>query len=813
MKNLGIGSLLLVLLGSACVVGTGEPDPGEEGLGQSEQELQSPESQPNDLPSNADPLKASDTGFGDIGVNSDVDMWLGLGQPGDLLFALADGNQSTASTDPFLTVFEDDGTTTIASDDASGPLSSSAVSGAAITGDGAFFELIEDGQDALITPYELFHAIVDPGDVETTEFSNDTIGTASSITRVRHDVSLGLTSDIDHFKIPARAGDSIVVLIDDDPDGDNTLTDTEAVILDVDGTTVIANDDGNSGNQANAVGPVFATNTGVHYLRVSDGGVSPIGDYAFVALVNGQPIVSPDPKIDDLLNAAIGDSDALPELHRAEGDIEFTGDIDHFHGVGNTGDIIYAHFAVPSGDALMDVLDDTGSLIESDDNDGPGSSSVVAGAIASGRNTYFRVREDGDDATFSNFELFKAIVDPTDSATEGTDNNDSIPEAQWMTAQEQMGTAPSGDVDYYSFVARAGDRVSVIMDDDPDDDNSLFDSTLTLNDATDAVLATADDVSTNDANATVPVTIPADGRYYVRIANGGGGADDDYAFVVTNAFLPEAYCGNGVQEGNEACDDGNDDPNDDCLNDCTTPTCGDGIVWNGGTGTETCDDGNNVDNDDCTNACAMATCGDSIVWNQGSGTETCDDGNNVDNDDCTNACAMATCGDNIVWNQGSGTEECDDANANNNDDCIDDCSNAICGDGNLHNEGTGTETCDDGNTTPGDGCDDMCLEEGMGGAGGMGTGGMGTGGSTTGTGGMGTGGDATGGSTTGPGTGGGTTGTGASSASGGSEGDDTEADGGCGCHVVGGQEAPNDDAPAALAGLLALGLLRRRRRD
>ncbi len=52
------------------------------------------------------------------------------------------------------------------------------------------------------------------------------------------------------------------------------------------------------------------------------------------------------------------------------------------------------------------------------------------------------------------------------------------------------------------------------------------------------------------------------------------------------------------------------------------PFCGDGIVQP----PETCDDGNRVDTDACTSKCEPAVCGDGIVWE---GMEACDDGLNA----------------------------------------------------------------------------------------------------------------------------------------------------------------------------------------
>ena len=100
----------------------------------------------------------------------------------------------------------------------------------------------------------------------------------------------------------------------------------------------------------------------------------------------------------------------------------------------------------------------------------------------------------------------------------------------------------------------------------------------------------------------------------------------------------------------EECDDGEDnaDEPDACREDCTLPFCGDGIVDS----TEECDDANDVDEDGCSNVCLLPQCGDGIPQ----GEEECDDGNDIDDDGCSNACIAAVCGDGIVQ---SASSECE----------------------------------------------------------------------------------------------------------------------------------------------------------
>lgn len=141
-------------------------------------------------------------------------------------------------------------------------------------------------------------------------------------------------------------------------------------------------------------------------------------------------------------------------------------------------------------------------------------------------------------------------------------------------------------------------------------------------------------------------------------------------------------CGDGrlIEADGEECDDGNQIDNDACSNSCKKPVCGDGIKH----ASEQCDDGNQVNNDACTNACKTPVCGDQIVQSG----ELCDDGNQIDDDECTNSCQFPICGDGILHDD----EQCDDGNDLNTDQCTNLCQNAVCGDGFTQ----GVEECDGG---------------------------------------------------------------------------------------------------------------------
>lgn len=124
-------------------------------------------------------------------------------------------------------------------------------------------------------------------------------------------------------------------------------------------------------------------------------------------------------------------------------------------------------------------------------------------------------------------------------------------------------------------------------------------------------------------------------------------------------------CGDGFEEGDEECDNGERNRDDAaCTSACLEATCGDGLVR---AGREECDEGtNNADDGACTEECREATCGDGLVQ---AGEEECDDGaDNADDGACTGACTEARCGDGLVW---AGHEECDDGNESLDDTCPD----------------------------------------------------------------------------------------------------------------------------------------------
>jgi len=246
------------------------------------------ETPPNNTPANAQSVTSGDSGVGTIDPAADIDFWVrGSTSIGDLIFAYVDTAASPFSTDSQLNIFAHDTTTLIEFDDDDGQGLSSCAAGSSVpqTGD-VYFRINEFLDDGTINPYELLQDVIAPAKPAAEVEGNDTSGTATAVSAL---VMTGSATgaDVDFFSFSATAGDRIAVIMDDDPDGNSDLLDTELEILYTDGSTVLATGDNISDNDSNCAGVVVSTSTGTHFVRGSDGGFGGADTaYRFVVIVN-----------------------------------------------------------------------------------------------------------------------------------------------------------------------------------------------------------------------------------------------------------------------------------------------------------------------------------------------------------------------------------------------------------------------------------------------------------------------------------------------------------------------------------------------
>lgn len=191
------------------------------------------------------------------------------------------------------------------------------------------------------------------------------------------------------------------------------------------------------------------------------------------------------------------------------------------------------------------------------------------------------------------------------------------------------------------------------------------------------------------------------------------------------------FCGDGIVDVGEQCDEGSANDGDGCSAECTlaivSTTGSEGGSFPGSEGGSypgSEDTGNDGGSDDTTgpgSGPGGSTTGDAgdpgddatgATPDLGSGT-TSDPGDSASGTssdtggDCDDICTDGVCGDGIL--QPDLGEACDDANLEDEDGCSAACLEEFCGDGVLQ-EGL-VEGCDDGNDADGDGCDASCVAE------------------------------------------------------------------------------------------------------
>ncbi len=238
-------------------------------------------------------------------------------------------------------------------------------------------------------------------------------------------------------------------------------------------------------------------------------------------------------------NDTFGTATAVPGGDYGTGDISPAGDVDFWSVAGAAvGDLVFAQTdtgeSTTTPDTTLTVRAADGStLIEFDDDDGGPLESAVAGApVPQAGAVFFEIHEFGDNALITPYHLTAVVVDPASAVAE-SEPNDDAPSATPVTAPMMTAAVPTGDVDFFSFPATAGDRVCVIMDDDPDNDGGPTATLIQILDTDGSTtILDGDNGATADANAAGTVVVAATGTYYLRVAVGAGSDDSDYSFVV-----------------------------------------------------------------------------------------------------------------------------------------------------------------------------------------------------------------------------------------------------------------------------------------
>jgi uncharacterized repeat protein (TIGR01451 family) len=152
----------------------------------------------------------------------------------------------------------------------------------------------------------------------------------------------------------------------------------------------------------------------------------------------------------------------------------------------------------------------------------------VAGTPMNGSAAYLRVSHYSPAAQAEPYHLYATVQPPASSATPEVEPNNSVTSATGGSNEYYAGSlSASTDVDFFSFTATAGEMIQIGLDLDPVRDNTPFNGSLAILDASGATLLLVNDPSLSSSNtpgtgslaATTPYT-PAEGMVY-RIRSSG----------------------------------------------------------------------------------------------------------------------------------------------------------------------------------------------------------------------------------------------------------------------------------------------------
>lgn len=267
----------------------------------------------------------------------------------------------------------------------------------------------------------------------------------------------------------------------------------------------------------------------------------------------------------------------------ANGAISVAGDVDYYKFTVSANQRVWAYVdtgapAGPSEDAVLTLFDTDGTTqIEMDDDDGTGNGGdgttenglapLIAGRsfpLGSPGTYYLKVQEYNNDAVLSPYKLYVRLTNHglLPLSTLESEPNDSRTFANPISTTDgsrlRIGSiGDAGDVDWYSFFARTGDRVFIAADGDPERDgtgpNLVLD--LVTGGFFPQTLITVD--SSPDSTATDPAAegfsylFSATGTYYVKVT--GDGTTGSYHLQVTgNSHPGTLQFGTSTYVGSEA---------------------------------------------------------------------------------------------------------------------------------------------------------------------------------------------------------------------------------------------------------------------
>ncbi len=526
-----------------------------------------------------------------INPGGDVDFYTFTAPAGSRVWIETDtgGTQNPGATsrDTVIDLLAADGTTVIENDDDDGTgnggdgtvetgLASIVGGRTLVTGGSYFIRVRAFSVSQIINPYRLL--VVTTNVAATAEVeANNTAATANALvagagqTGLRSG-SIGAAGDADYYSVTVAVGSVLYFNVDADPERDGTGTDLVVELRDPADMLLLSVDSSFTGSLSNpmAEGANFTIVTaGTYFLRVRHFSGAGTGTYHIMATAGDSncvavPVVTAETEPNDTsATANLLDLTSQPAAI-GSGTINPGGDLDFYTFTAPAGSRIWIAMdtggiqnpGASSRDTVIDLLAADGTtVIENDDDDGTGNggdgtvetglASIIGGRTLVTGGTYFlRVRAFNAVGIINPYLVFvsntnvAATAEVEANGTAATAN--TIVTAGGGTGLRSGSIGVAGDVDYYSIVAEAGNRIYFNVDADPERDGTGTDLVLELRSPADALLLSIDSSITgslaNPAAEGANFTIATAGTYFLRVRHfSGTGTGTYHAFVAAGS--------------------------------------------------------------------------------------------------------------------------------------------------------------------------------------------------------------------------------------------------------------------------------------
>lgn len=251
------------------------------------------ETEPNDSPATANDLAPREEVNGSISPSNDIDYFAQDGiNTGWGFIALLNTVSSTGSKDGTLTALGNDGATELQSDTGSWEFGSGIALQNFADGSLTHYLLVKEaGSDAEISAYTLrYYTTVTDAQPEAEPNETPAEGTPSSFT---HSGTLNPAGDVDCYAFHGRAGDTILLAINGDPEGDDSPLDPVLDLIDPAGAVLKSADfTGPGGKEFIEYTGLASEGVYAYCVRDEAGGGDPSGTYK-VGLVRNYGLYFP----------------------------------------------------------------------------------------------------------------------------------------------------------------------------------------------------------------------------------------------------------------------------------------------------------------------------------------------------------------------------------------------------------------------------------------------------------------------------------------------------------------------------------------